>query len=58
MNNAKINTKFWNGLFSDFQPAYVLTRSKVTSDSVIEIWYTVWDKLVYALSMDGRFAKG
>ena len=30
----------------EFQPSYVLTRSKVTSDSVIEIWYTVWDRLV------------
>ena len=29
-----------------FQPAQVLTHSKVTSDDINDIWYTVWDKLV------------
>ena len=31
---------------NNFQPFYVLTRSRVTSDSVIGIWCSVWDKLV------------
>ena len=26
------------------QPTHVVTRSKVTSDSIVESWYTVWDK--------------
>ena len=39
----KINTKFWNGLYI---PTHFCVDSKVTSDSVIAIWYTVWDRLV------------